>query len=65
MGDGWVVLADELWALLLDPWVLFEFLTIAMVFAWIAGRLLGASKRSWRAGIGLMQEPITAREDSE
>ena len=40
---------SELWANLLDPWVLIKFLTMALVIAWIAGRLLGANKRSWKA----------------
>lgn len=47
-GDEWVIPARELWARLLDPWVLTQFVTTALVFAWMAGRLLGATKRSWK-----------------
>lgn len=46
------VQVSELWANLLDPWVLIQFLSMALLFAWIAGRLLGASKRSWKAVLG-------------
>ena len=49
MGDDLAVPIGELWSQLLDPVALFQFLTMALIIAWIAGRLLGASKRSWRA----------------
>jgi ubiquinone biosynthesis protein len=43
------VKVSELWANLLDPWALIQFLVMALVIAWIAGRLLGGTKRSWKA----------------
>lgn len=49
VAQGEVERVGELWVGLLDPWVLVQFITTALVFAWIAGRLLGATKRSWRA----------------
>jgi hypothetical protein len=49
IAQGEVERVSELWVKLLDPWVLIQFITFALVFAWIAGRLLGATKRSWRA----------------
>jgi ubiquinone biosynthesis protein len=49
MGDDLAVPIGELWSKLLDPVALFQFLTMALIIAWIVGRLLGASKRSWKA----------------
>jgi ubiquinone biosynthesis protein len=41
--------ASEILARLLSPSALIEAVVTALVFAWIAGRLLGARKRSWKA----------------
>jgi ubiquinone biosynthesis protein len=40
---------SEIVSRLLDPAAFVEALATALIFAWIAGRLLGASKRSWRS----------------
>lgn len=41
--------ASEILARLLHPAAFVEALVTALIFAWIAGRLLGTRKRSWRS----------------